>query len=103
METATLITDPAGNADMEIHCQISLQFARRAGKTVHYCGWKLISISAENFREVLVRVAFVEKERHCQFYCQLNLSFKPAVLERARREISIVVEPAFTNRHYLRC
>ncbi len=105
VRAATLVAQPAGDADMPVAVQVVEQLAAIGGEAVHHRRAQPAIEVAHHRQEVVVGVALVQEQRlaHAidgKVRRQLQLPFERAALGRARREVAVVVQPAFAHRDH---
>ncbi len=100
VHSPTLVANPPGDANVQPHLKVCLQFFTRARETVKH-GGDAFPASGQNVAESLASITLMQKERHLQFLCQRHLRLKPLLLLRPRGEISIEIQAAFADRHDL--
>ena len=97
-----LVADPAGDADVQIQIEVTEQRLLFAGEAMHHGGRQLITVIAQDLQQALAGIALVEEHRQLQLDRQRQVLFQDFFLLRARREITIEIQPAFTHRHDVR-
>ena len=68
---------------------------------MHHGGGQLIAEILENLQQALTGIALVQEHRQLQFNGQCQMLFEDFFLLRARREIAVEIQPAFTHRDHI--
>ena len=100
VRAATLIADPAGDADRQTELQIALQLLSRAGEAVSDAA-PARGVLAQYGDEIIVRVALVQEYRLANLRGELELAVERLLLRRAGREVAEIIEPALSDRDHL--
>ena len=99
---APLVTDPSGDADVQIELETGVDLGRSAGEAVRHGPDELRAKLAHHRDEVAMCVTLVQEDRSPQLDRQLELTAECRKLGCPRREIAIVVETAFTDGNHAR-
>ena len=92
------VADPAGDADIQIQREQLIEFVALACEAVCNGAYEPVAVRLKNRDEVVDGVALVQEHRLLELRGELQLCIERGDLGVARREIPIVVEPAFPDR-----
>jgi hypothetical protein len=98
----TLIADPSGDANIEIHVQIGRELRVVARKAMGDTADERGAVLAQNGYKIIMSIALVQEDRLTDLCGQLELAMERLLLHGARREIAKIIEPAFADRDHLR-
>ena len=101
MQAAAFVAEPAGDADVPVPVQTVEQFLAGAGETMDHRRAQATVEILHHRDEVIVRVTLVQEQRLAILGGQLQLALECPALCGPRREIAVVVQPAFAHRHHL--
>src|SRR5579871_4965628 len=99
MRAAALVADPAGNADCEPELEITRELLQRAGETMRDPA-PGAGVLAQDRGEVGVAVTLVKKHRFAEPGGEIELAVEALLLRSAWREITEIIEAAFTDGHH---
>ena len=100
MGATAFVADPAGNTDVQVHVQVGEQRVALAGKAVHHCAGQVVAVILEDRQQAFAGVAFVQEHRQTQLGSQCQLCLQGFFLQRARGEVAVEVQAAFTHGAY---
>ena len=84
VQAATLVAQPAGDADMPTGGEVIVEFGIGAGEAVHHRRTDPAIEVSHQRHEIRMRVALVQKQRLARINCDLQLHFECATLRRTR-------------------
>src|SRR5690606_27418654 len=91
------ITDPAGDADMQIQIEVAVQGVPIGGEAMHYRSGQTVAEIPQDGAERVDGLAFMYEERIAQLRRQFQLTLEGAELHWPRGEDAIEVQAAFTD------
>ncbi|MNR16989.1 hypothetical protein D3C85_1336250 [compost metagenome] len=84
MRAPALITNPAGDADVQIQIEVAEQRRLFPGEAVHHGSGQLIAVVAQDFQKTLTGIPLVQEHRHLQFNGHRQVFFQDFFLLWAR-------------------
>ena len=96
------IACPAGDADEQAEREIGFQFNLSSGEAMRHAALQGAGEFPQDRGKILMRIALVKKHRLAGFDGDRQLSLKRLALHAARRQVPIVIQSAFPDRHHVR-
>jgi hypothetical protein len=97
VRAAALVAEPAGDAHVPALRDVIRHLFAGAGEAVHHHRAEPALEAAHHVHEVRVRVALVQEQRLAALDRQRQLDLERAALRMPRREVAVVVQPAFAD------
>jgi hypothetical protein len=101
IRAAALVTDPTGDADAEPERQVVLELGNTPGEAMSHSAGKPAVKVLQYGLEILVGIALMQKNRLRDAHGDFQLGDEGGALRRGRREVSKVVEAAFSHRDHM--
>jgi hypothetical protein len=102
VSAATLVANPPGDADREVHLQVRRELVLRARKAVGDPAHECRTVLLHNRHKIGVGIALMQEDRLADYSRELQLAMECLLLYGARRQIAEIIEPAFAYRDHLR-
>ena len=98
MFASALITQPAGQADVQVEIEIAVERLALTGETVHDGVTDIVAPVLEHLEHLATGVTFMQKQRQACLGGQRQLRFERSGLFGGGREVAIEVEATFPHR-----